>query len=214
MATTYGEWLAERRKEKGWTQQQLADKAFLTRSLIAAIEQGQRYPSERDAKQLDKALDISGDVLTTFRPGQATGDRRQATGNVPDWFETGREFEQKAVVIRKFGLSFVPGILQTKRYADAVLRRAYPPTSEDQRHKDVVTRLERAAILDDPVTPVVWALLDEGVLRRPFGAGVPLLAGMVSLMWFEDQPHGPALLVTPAAWSSLVSAIQSGTLNT
>jgi transcriptional regulator with XRE-family HTH domain len=209
LAKTYGEWLKEARESKGWTQQELADKAFMSRSLIAAIERGVRHPNEDDAKALDAALG-TGNVLSTFRPGAVKGE-------VADWFGKALELEQQATAIREFGLSFMPGILQTEAYADAVLRRAYPPPSEEQQHKRLVTRLQRGKMLEDSVTPVVWALLDEGVLRRPFGGpaimaeqlrhvaalgerdrirvhvlpfgvGIPLLAGSVSLMWFEDQP--------------------------
>jgi hypothetical protein len=69
----------------------------------------------------------------------------------------------------EFAPSFVPGILQTERYARAVLRSGFPPRSDEECDRLVVTRLERAKILDDPVTPVVWALLDEAVLRHPIG---------------------------------------------
>lgn len=137
---------------------------------------------------------------------------------VADYFEAARLLEQQAVMIREFALSFVPGILQTERYARAVLSTSFPPTSEEECDRLVVTRLERAKILDDPVTPVVWALLDEAVLRRavggrdvmaeqimhlvglvergrvrvhviPYGVGAyQLLQSMLTLMWFEDQP--------------------------
>ncbi|MER0241904.1 helix-turn-helix transcriptional regulator [Streptomyces sp. HSW2009] len=209
MAATYGEWLKEAREAKGWTQERLAKEALMSRSMIAAIETGRRYPSETDALALDRALG-TGTVLTTFRPGRAADKG-------PHWFESCRVFEHEAVMIREFAPCFVPGILQTERHADAVLRLAYPPMDEEQRHKNVVTRIKRGAILEDPVSPVVWALLDEGVLKRPyggpavmaeqlhhladlterqrirvhilpFGAGAPLLGGMVSLMWFKDQP--------------------------
>ncbi|MFI8452207.1 helix-turn-helix domain-containing protein [Streptomyces erythrochromogenes] len=210
MAKTYGEWLKEAREAKGWSQTQLADKAFMSRSMITAIETGRRYPSEDDAKALDLALG-TGDVLTTFRPGQTAGQ-------VADWFEKAREFEQQATIIREFGLSYVPGMLQTEAYATAVIDAGYPREGEAERHKGVVTRLECARLLDDPVTPEVWALLDESVIRRPMGgyatmaeqldhvvtlaesgrirvnvlpftaAAYPLLDGLVTLMWFEDQP--------------------------
>jgi hypothetical protein len=115
-------------------------------------------------------------------------------------------------------LAYFPGILQTERYARAVLSSAFLPASEEQSDKRLVTRLERAKILDDPVTPAVWALLDEAVSRRPVGgpdimaeqithvvrlteagrirarvmpfkAGPhPLVEGMLTLMNFEDQP--------------------------
>ncbi|ADI08986.1 DNA-binding protein [Streptomyces bingchenggensis BCW-1] len=90
-------------------------------------------------------------------------------------------------MIDEFALSYVPGILQTERYARAVLRSGFPPRSDEECDRLVVTRLERAKILDAPITPVVWALLDEAVL----------LSSMLTLMWFEDQP--------PAAYSEGVS---------
>ncbi|MFI1615511.1 Scr1 family TA system antitoxin-like transcriptional regulator [Streptomyces lydicus] len=209
MGSTYGDWLREQREAAGLTQQQLADAAVMTRSHIAHIEAGRRIPSKEDARRLDKALD-TGNVLSSFLPGDDSA--------IADHFATARHLEQQATMIREFALSFVPGIMQTERYAHAVLGVAFPPLSDDERDRAVVARLERAKILNDPVSPVVWVLMDEAVLRRPIGGADvmaeqiahivrlverdrvrvhvmplgmgahPLLPGMVSLMWFEDQP--------------------------
>jgi transcriptional regulator with XRE-family HTH domain len=197
MTNVYGEWLKAQRESAGLTQQELADVAIMTRSHIAHIEAGRRIPSQEDARRLDRALS-TGDVLQSF-------------------------LEQQATVIREFALSYVPGILQTEAYARAVLRVSFPPRSEEECDRLVVTRLSRAKILEHPVTPVVAVLLDEAVLRRPvggpevmsdqirhivglvdkgrirvhvvpFGLGAhSLMLGMMTLMWFEDQP--------PAAYS-------------
>lgn len=210
MAKPYGEWLRGQRVKAGMTQQQLADAAIMTRTHITHIEAGRRTPSEEDAKRLDRALN-TGDVLTNFRPGADAYP-------VADHFEAALQFEGQASAIREFALTFVPGILQTPEYAHAVMRTAYPPISAEDRDRAVVTRIERSKILTDPVDPIVWVLLDEGVLRRPIGGpgvmarqlhhiadlvekerirlhiipygagGYPLLEGMVRLMWFEDQP--------------------------
>ncbi|MFI2721802.1 Scr1 family TA system antitoxin-like transcriptional regulator [Streptomyces collinus] len=209
MGTNYGDWLKEQREAAGLTQQQLAEVAVMTRTHIAHIEAGRRVPSPEDARRLDDALG-TGNVLSSFLPQEEVA--------VADYFEAARLLEQQAVMIREFALSFVPGILQTERYARAVLSTSFPPVSEEERDRLVVTRLERAKVLDDPVTPVVWALLDEAVLRRhiggpgvmaeqlnhlvrlaetgriqvhvlPFALGThPLLSNMLTLMWFEDQP--------------------------
>jgi transcriptional regulator with XRE-family HTH domain len=214
----YGDWLREQREAAGLTQQELADLAFMTRSHIAHIEAGRRVPSKEDARRLDRALG-TGNVLSSFLP--------QQDGTIADYFEAARQLEQQASIIREFALSFIPGILQTERYARAVLGTTFPPRSPEERDRHVVTRLERAKVLDDPVTPVVWTLLDEAVLRRPvggqdvmaeqimhlvhlveservrahvlpFGLGVhPLMQSMLSLWWFEDQP--------PAAYSEAMS---------
>lgn len=218
MSNIYGDWLRDQRKSAGLTQQQLADEALMTRTHIAHIEAGRRTPSREDAVRLDRALG-TGNVLASFLPKEDDA--------IADYFEPARQLEQQATRIYEFALSFVPGILQTEAYARAVLSTSVPPKSEEERDKHVVARLERAKILKDPVTPVVWALLDEAALRRPFGGHkvmaeqighivglaergrirvhvipiglglYPLLQGMLSLMWFEDQP--------PAAYSEGVS---------
>jgi hypothetical protein len=90
-------------------------------------------------------------------------------------------------MIREFALSFVPGILQTERYARAVLGTSFPPVSEEERDRLVVTRLERAKILDDPVTPVVWALLDEAVLRRVVGGRDVMVEQITHLVGMVEQ---------------------------
>ncbi|WP_416982847.1 helix-turn-helix domain-containing protein [Streptomyces sp. T028] len=209
MTSTYGDWLKQQREAAGLTQQQLADMTVMTRSHIAHIEAGRRVPSKEDARRLDTALN-TGDVLSSFLPQDEVA--------IADYFEAVCALEQQAVMIHEFALAYFPGILQTKRYARAVLGAAFPPVSEEECDRRVVTRLERAKILEDPVTPVVWALLDETLLRRPvasgdvmaeqimhvvrlaetgrirvhvmpFGVGHhPLMQGMLTLMWFEDQP--------------------------
>lgn len=149
-------------------------------------------------------------MLSSFRP--------QDDGVLANYFGAARHLEQQATTIREFALSFIPGILQTEAYARAVLGMAFPPVSDEERDRAVVARLDRSQILTDAKAPVVWALLDESVLRRPIGgrsvmaeqithvvrlveAGRirahvlpfslgfhPLLESMLTLMWFEDQP--------------------------
>ncbi|MBP0456469.1 helix-turn-helix domain-containing protein [Streptomyces montanisoli] len=209
MSNNYGDWIKARRKAAGLTQEQLAETAIMTRTHIAHIEAGRRTPSREDAQRLDRALN-TGDVLSSFLPEQDVA--------VADYFEAARQLEQQATEIREFALTFIPGILQTEAYARAVFGTEYPPRSEEERDRYVVTRQERSKILTDRVTPVVWALLDESVLRRmiggpevmaeqlmhvvglaentrirvhilPFGLGYhPVLQGMLTLLWFEDQP--------------------------
>ncbi|MEW2308551.1 helix-turn-helix transcriptional regulator [Streptomyces sp. NPDC006864] len=210
MSNTYGKWLKAQRKAAGLTQQQLADLALMTRLHISHIEAGRRMPSEEDARRLDMALG-TGDVLTTFRPS-ADNDV------LANYFAPVQHLEQQATVIREYAPSLVPGILQTEAYARAVLGRAFPSMSAAERDRAVVARLKRAEILKNPATPVVWAVLDEAVLRRPVGGPTvmaeqiehivtlteserirthvlplglgyhPLLDGMLTLMWFDDQP--------------------------
>lgn len=210
MSNTYGKWLKAQREAAGLTQQELATLALMTRSHISHIEAGRRVPSEEDARRLDIALG-TGNVLTSFRP--AEDDEVLA-----DYFAPAQHLEQQATMIREFALSFFPGILQTEAYARCVLGMAFPPPTPVECDRALVARMGRARILQDPTSPVVWALLDEGALQRPIGGAEimaeqieyvvaltearrirthvlpmsvgyhPLLDSMLTLMWFKDQP--------------------------
>ena len=50
--------LKEKRKNKGLTQQQLADKVYVTRQIISAYETGRTRPSIESAKLLGEVLDF------------------------------------------------------------------------------------------------------------------------------------------------------------
>ncbi|WOX22244.1 helix-turn-helix transcriptional regulator [Streptomyces solicathayae] len=206
----YGEELRRRREAAGLTQEQLSEITIISRTHIAHMEAGRRRPDIADARRLDKALGPD-DFFERFLP---TLDGKA----VAEHFAEALEFEGVATVIREYAPKLVPGILQTEAYAKAVLSSGHPPKSDEVRDKLLVTRLERARILDDFDRPVVWTLLDEAVLRGqiggrmvmceqlrhivalgesrrirvhvlPFDVGAhAMLEGFVSLMWFSDLP--------------------------
>ncbi|RFU84355.1 XRE family transcriptional regulator [Streptomyces triticagri] len=208
--TSYGEELRRRREAAGLTQEELSVRAVMSRTHIAHIEAGRRRPALDDAQRLDRILDTGG-VFVTFLP-------TRGEGAVAEHFAEALRLEERATVIRVYGPKLVPGILQTEAYARAVLESGHPPKTPDERDKLLGTRLQRARILRDFTSPVVWILLDEAVLRRPVGGGevmaeqlrhiaelgashrirvhvLPfavgyhaLLEGFVSLMWFDDLP--------------------------
>lgn len=206
----YGKELKRRREEAELTQEELSQRAIMSRTHIAHIEGGRRRPDLEDARRLDQVLNTGG-FFEEFLP--TLGE-----GRVAEHFSTALELERQAKVIRVYGPKLVPGVLQTEAYAREVLGSGFPSKTAEERDRLLVTRLERAHILDNFHSPVFWALLDEAVLRRPIGnpsimceqlchivelgqshrirvhvlpfsAGFhALLEGVVSLMWFEDLP--------------------------
>ncbi|MGW1889533.1 helix-turn-helix domain-containing protein [Streptomyces sp. NPDC002004] len=207
---SYGEELKRRREAAGLTQEELSLRAIMSRTHIAHIEAGRRRPALDDARRLDQVLETGG-VFERFLP---TLDGRK----VAEHFTLAAELERQATTIRQYAPKLVPGILQTQAYAHEVLSSGHEHRTDEERDKLLVTRLERARILDDFQSPLVWSLLDEAVLRRPIGGSAvmceqlrhiarlgesrrirvhvlpfhvgyyKLLEGLVSLMWFEELP--------------------------
>jgi len=56
--------IKELRKQKEWTQQQLAEKAHLAKPLISMLETGERHPSDEVLKKLCEAFGVKeSDIL-------------------------------------------------------------------------------------------------------------------------------------------------------
>jgi transcriptional regulator with XRE-family HTH domain len=157
----FSEELRRARATAGLTQDQLADKIAYSNSLVACVETGRRAPSADFATRADDALGTGG-LLSRLQPFV----RSEA---YPAWFRDWVEMEREATTLRWFEPLLIPGLLQTEEYARAVLQAAHPASTDDEVDQLVSARMDRQAILakDDP--PLLWVILDEGVLTRPVG---------------------------------------------
>lgn len=107
---------------------------------------------------------------------------------VPDWLQALIGLERDAHLVRTYETQFVPGLLQTVAYARAVVqsgRRLAPAEENAQR---VELRLERQRRMAEPGAPVLWALIDEGVLHRPVGGSAVMREQLQHLLDVLRQP--------------------------
>jgi transcriptional regulator with XRE-family HTH domain len=164
----YGQELQRRRELRGLTQAQLGALVVISPQMIAHFEAGRRKPHLDDARRLDQALGTDG-FFTRFR--RTLDDTRFA-----DYFAIAAEMESQAIGLKCYGSTLVPGILQTEHYARAVFNAfEVNPTSADVERR-VANRRERAKLLDDARGAIVWAVLDENVIRRRVGGGQAMAA--------------------------------------
>ncbi|WP_214411665.1 helix-turn-helix domain-containing protein [Sphaerisporangium fuscum] len=107
---------------------------------------------------------------------------------MPPWFEPYIGLEQAASVIRTWQVGFVPGLLQTEDYARAVLGvgRGVTPAELERR---VRLRMLRQRILTGPGAVKLWAVIDEAVLRRPFGGAATMRAQLDHLIRMSELPN-------------------------
>ncbi|WP_175410803.1 helix-turn-helix transcriptional regulator [Streptomyces sp. TRM64462] len=202
--------LRHARENAGLSQEALGAPLFVSGSFIGQLEAGTRRIQHKMAVQLDELLGTNGFFE---RNCEAAGKSRY-----PDHFAEAAEAEALASAIREYAPLLIPGMLQTPGYARAVCR-AYDPTAvDDVIEERVEARMARATLLDDPTTPLFWAILDEAVIRRvvggpavmaealrhiaqmirrhriiiqvvPFQQGAhAAMGGAIKLMYFDDAP--------------------------
>lgn len=92
----------------------------------------------------------------------------------PAWFRPWAEIEREALALRSFQLAWIPGLLQTERYARATLAgEAFTAAEIDDL---VAARISRQAILRRERPPLFIAVIDESVLRRTSGGDRSMMA--------------------------------------
>jgi Domain of unknown function (DUF5753) len=97
-------------------------------------------------------------------------------------------YEAGARSLRLFEHVLVPGLLQTADYARAVLSTR-PHTSADEIEELVTARLARQALLARADPPLLYVLLDEGVLHRPVGTPEVMATQLARLAELSEQTY-------------------------
>ena len=180
------------REDAGMTTERAAASIRGSHSKISRMEHGRVGFKERDI----------GDLLTLY--GVGPGDEREALlglareANTPGWWQGYSDIlphwvepyfglEAAAAYIREYELQFVPGLLQIEEYARAVIRLGNLP-SEDEVLRRAQARIARQEILDRDTPPKLWAVLDEGALRRVIGGRDIMKAQLRHLIEMCDHP--------------------------
>ena len=158
----FAEELIAMRNQRRWTQEETAAKMIVSTSTIANIESGYRAPTPAQAIKADEVFGTPG----TFQ----RHERRMRGIPFSVGFRPFQPHEAAARLIKTFQHSLVPGLFQTRPYAEA-LTETYPETTAEVAKERVDGRMERQAILfrEDPPPPRVHAILDEQVLYRNVG---------------------------------------------
>lgn len=176
MLNFFGQEVQRLRAERNASQQALADATFCTRTLVNKIENAKRTPSKDFARHAD-AFFQTGGHLSRLWP-------LVTLYAYPKWFRPYVQLEEQASTIRSFESMVVPGLLQTRDYAHAILSA--------RRTNDVASlldaRMERQAILEREASPELWVVLDETVLRRPVGSSAVMRGQLHALIAASERP--------------------------
>jgi transcriptional regulator with XRE-family HTH domain len=98
--------------------------------------------------------------------------------------------EREAVRERELAPSVVPGLLQTQRYAQALVDAAHLFHKPDTRPGNLVdVRVNRKKPLEGPDPLVVHALIDEAVLHREIGGPDVLREQLTHLLQMAERPN-------------------------
>lgn len=183
----FGAMLGYFRANAGLTPEQLGTLVFLSGSQIRKVEAGARSPSDELVSACENLTELHcNGALTKLHEILADALKKNAV--YPGWFAAWPDKETVARRLRSFELAVVPGLLQTEDYARAILSTRIGITAEEL-DEAVKGRLVRQRILAREHPPELWAVIDEGVLRRTVGSPEIMREQLRHLVEMAQKPH-------------------------
>ncbi|WP_434590929.1 helix-turn-helix domain-containing protein [Streptomyces sp. A5-4] len=187
-----GQELRRLRELKGMTAEEVAERLLVSQSKISRLENGRRSISQRDVRDLCGVYDVEDHRIVDSLMQMAKDSRQQgwwhAFGDIPYSVYIGLETD--AASLRVYESLIVPGLLQTREYAQAVIEGMWPEATQNEIDKRIQIRLKRQDRLTDPANPLrFWAVIDEALLRRVVGNHQVMADQLNHLAELSEQPH-------------------------
>ncbi|MEV1176272.1 helix-turn-helix transcriptional regulator [Nonomuraea sp. NPDC049784] len=188
-----GSQLRKLREAKNVTREEAGHLIRGSESKISRMELGRVGFKERDVADLltlygvvDKQARSA--VLDLVATANEPGWWHRFNDVLPTWFQAYVGLEEAAARIRTYEVQFVPGLLQTKEYARAVVTAGSAGIGAEEISRRVDLRLERQRMFERADGPVFWAVIDEAALRRPIGGFEVMRAQIEHLIELMRQP--------------------------
>ncbi|MFJ9454294.1 Scr1 family TA system antitoxin-like transcriptional regulator [Kitasatospora sp. NPDC101447] len=170
------------RKARGLTQVELGELINYSDSLISLIETGARPAPLNLLRRADKVLDTCGALELLYWSTKST--------TLIGGFLAYIEYETKATAFKIFELNVIPGLLQTRNYASALITAAAQrgEIPEDRAIERLNVRMARQAILYREPSPSIHIVMDESCLR-PIGSPFVMAEQLRRLESVANLPH-------------------------
>ncbi len=199
-----GQQLREMREGAGRTLRDVGECLNRNASTVSRIESGMlpaRVPEVLtyldvcgidDPKRRDDLKTMAQDV---WQKGWWDGLTANVAASLIDWIW----LESRATAIDSFQDSVIPGLLQTREYAEAVIRAADDHLPNEQLTRFVDLRMNRQQLLSQPEPIRLSAIIDEGALRRMIGGPEVMRAQLAHLRAMAGWPNVEIMILPLAA---------------
>ncbi|WP_326736689.1 helix-turn-helix domain-containing protein [Streptomyces sp. NBC_01022] len=157
----YGKELRFKREEAGLTLEKLVEGSFFGITYLSEIEHGHRRMPMELARHVDLVLGTDG-----FFQRRCEDVRKAKQGAHAAFFAGVAEAETRARTINQWSGTLIPGLLQTRTYAHAVIHSTHTLDTPEEVEAKIDVRLRRAKLFDNPKTPEYWAVLHESLVRH------------------------------------------------
>ncbi|GAA2012027.1 helix-turn-helix transcriptional regulator [Nocardiopsis rhodophaea] len=198
---TLARFLRERRREAGIPREQVGQYVGKNPVTITRLEKAEVRAEVGTVSMMLNLYKVPEEERSYFidlaRAARKRGWWQRYAKDIPSWVSTYIGLEAEAGEIRCYQVDHVPGLLQTEDYTRALLEGEPEPVDEREAQRRVEIHAARQRRLTEEAVRV-WAVIDEGVLRRTVG-GPEVMRGQLLRLLADSERPGLRLQVLPFA---------------
>ncbi|MDF5751279.1 helix-turn-helix transcriptional regulator [Spongiactinospora sp. TRM90649] len=165
--------LRAQRDAAGLSQEAVAEEMGWAESKLYRIENDKSRVLQRDVKRLLKLYGTGTKqvdaIIELARRASEPDWWHQYSSAIPDYFQVYVVLEASASHVHGYESELVPGIMQTERYARAIISTTSTAEPDDEIDDMVKLRTSREVRLKERNPLQVWFVLNEAVIRRVVG---------------------------------------------
>ncbi len=189
-----GSFLREVRQRADKSMDDAADHLKAKRPTVSRYETGEVLPVWSTVHMLLSFYDATDeDLAQAARLYEDAKDEPRSvrlTAGAPKAFRKLVNAEREAVRERRLAPLVIPGLLQTKRYAQALFEAGRALHDPEMRPDSAIaTRMERQKPLEGPHPMLLHALIDEAAIRREIGGPEVLREQLEHLLALAERPN-------------------------
>jgi transcriptional regulator with XRE-family HTH domain len=184
--------LRQLRKVSELTREQVNEKTGINVATLYRIETARVRPQ---ARTLTSLLDVyrvaepkRTELKTLLKQSATRGWLHTFASDLPERYASYIEFESEAREVLNYECLFIPGLLQTERYARAAVSGDLPESSREEIERRVDARMQRQAALTGDQPLKLWAIVDEAAIRRVVGGREVMREQLDHLLSITELP--------------------------
>ncbi|MEU1817912.1 helix-turn-helix transcriptional regulator [Streptomyces roseifaciens] len=128
-------------------------------------------------------------IVSLAKDAKQQGWWNSFADSIPENMNLLLTLEDEATREDHFACLYVPGLLQTRRYTEAVQHASEMRLPPEQIKQLVDIRMKRQEVLSRTDPPHLWAILDESVVRRVVGSREVMSEQLGHLLQAIDFPN-------------------------
>ncbi|MET8116593.1 helix-turn-helix domain-containing protein [Streptomyces prasinus] len=200
------------RERKGLTLEEAGARVGISKATLSRYETKEgtvKWPAVEALCREYEASDEERLALIELAKGaKIQGWWRSLADSIPESMNLMLTLEDEVVREDHYACMYVPGLLQTRPYAEAVHRasEAHCPEREVQHMVDI--RMKRQELLVRQEPPHIWCVIDEAALRRQVGGREVMRGQLEHLLTMTQRPH-ITVQVLPFARGAHAAAVGS-----